>query len=102
MFFYLSFVAVNPEKLEQGMHALLVMEELGGEVTVEELHAVTDRLGKSRAREGGREGLKVQLEHKVAIDTAKNKQGRSLYHKTFITLKHKKNLKDQAIKKRDF
>lgn len=71
MICYLSFVAVNPEKLEQRVHALLVMEELGGKVTVEELDTVSDGFRESRARERRSEWLKVQLKHKVPIDTAK-------------------------------
>lgn len=53
------------------MHALLVMEELSGKVTVEEFDTISNGFRESRARERGSEWLKVQLKHKVPIETAK-------------------------------
>ena len=69
----LALVAVKPEEFKKRMQALLVMEEFCGQVAVKELHAVTDRLVESWAREGGSEGLEVQLKNEVGIRTSINK-----------------------------
>lgn len=69
---YHPFVVVPAEEVEQGFHALLVMEQLGGEVPVEELHPVANGLGERGAREGCIERLKVQLEDKVAVAAAED------------------------------
>lgn len=41
---YLSLVAMNLEELKQRVQALLVMEELGRKVAIEELHPITNGL----------------------------------------------------------
>lgn len=61
---------MNSEEFEQWVHALLVMEELCRKVTVEELNAISNGLGKSWAGERSVEWFEVQLKHKVAIGTA--------------------------------
>lgn len=66
---YLSLVAVNSEEVQQWLHAFFTMEELCREVTVEELDAIANGLGESRAREGSSKRLKIKLENEVAIRT---------------------------------
>lgn len=63
-------MAVDSEKLEQRVQTLLIMEQFGREMAVEELNSISNRLGKSWARERCIEGLKIQLKHKVAIQAA--------------------------------
>ena len=58
---------MKPEELKQWLHALLVMEELGRKVAVEELDAIYNGLVQSWAREGCIKRFKVQLKHKVAV-----------------------------------
>ena len=69
---YLSLEAVEPEEFKERVHAFLVMEELGREVTVEELNTISNGLVESWSRERGCEWFKVQLKHEVAISTAFN------------------------------
>jgi len=61
---------VKPEEFKQWLHALLVMEEFGRKMAVEELHAIPNGLVQSWTRERRIKWLKVQLKHKVAIRTA--------------------------------
>lgn len=64
---YHPLVVVLPKEIEQGVHALLVMEQLRGKVPIEELHPVADRLRQRRARERSIERLEVQLEYEVVL-----------------------------------
>lgn len=64
---YHPLVVVLPKEIEQGVHALLVMEQLRGKVPIEELHPVADRLRQRRTRERSIERLEVQLEHEVVL-----------------------------------
>ena len=66
---YLSLVAVNSEEVQQWLQALFTMEELGREVTVEELDAIADGLGERGAREGSSKWLKIELENEVSVQT---------------------------------
>jgi hypothetical protein len=52
---------VLTEEVEEREKVLLVLEQLGGEVTVEKLHTITNGFGERRLGEGGIEWLKIQL-----------------------------------------
>jgi len=67
---YRALITVKPEEFKQWLHALLVMEEFGRKMAVEELHAIPNGLVQSWTRERRIKWLKVQLKHKVAIRTA--------------------------------
>ena len=67
MFAHHPLVVVGAKEVEQGVHALLVMEELWRQVPVEELHTIANGLGQRRTREGRIEWLKVQLKNKVVV-----------------------------------
>lgn len=77
---YRALVVMGFQEVEQWVEALLVLEQLGRQVTVKELHSVSDGLGHGRAREGGIERLKIKLKHKLAAGTVvkKKTQGYSL------------------------
>lgn len=60
---------MNSEEVQQWLHALFTMEELCREVTIEELDAIADGLGESRARKGSSKWLKIKLKNKVAVRT---------------------------------
>lgn len=60
---YRALVVMGFQEVQQGVEALLVLEQLGRQVTVKELHPISDGLGHGRAREGGIEGLKIKLEN---------------------------------------
>jgi hypothetical protein len=64
---YRALVVMGFQEVQQGVEALLVLEQLGRQVTVKELHPISDGLGHGRAREGGIEGLKIKLKNKVAV-----------------------------------
>lgn len=49
------------EEVEEREKVFLVLEQLGGEVTVEKLHSVTNGFGERRLGEGGIEWLEIQL-----------------------------------------
>lgn len=73
---YRALVVMGFQEVEQWVEALLVLEQLGRQVTVKELHSVSDGLGHGRAREGGIERLKIKLKHKLAAGTVVKKKTR--------------------------
>lgn len=58
---------MHPEEVEKRRHAVSVMEHLRGEVAVEELNSITDRLGQGRFRERSCEWFEIKLQDKVSI-----------------------------------
>jgi len=67
---YRALITVKPEEFKQRLHALLVMEEFGWKMAVEELHAIPNGLVQSWTRERGIKRFKVQLKHEVSVSTA--------------------------------
>lgn len=66
-----ALVVMSLEEVQQGVQTLLVLEQLGRQVSVKELHSISDGLRHGRTRKGGIEGLKIKLKHKVAVGSGK-------------------------------
>jgi hypothetical protein len=81
---YRALVVMGFQEVQQWVKALLVLEQLGRQVTVKELHPISDGLGHGRTWEGGIERLKIKLKHKLAAGAVVKKKRTNSY-KLFTT-----------------